>query len=280
MTSIPLSTKLGAGYAEVIGDPIDHSLSPLIHTFWLAAVEVEASYTRRKVSRAELPAYLAEKRSDPAWRGSNVTMPLKLDAVALADGAADWAVTAGAANLLMMREGNLIAANTDVGAIATLLSRLQQAKARMGSVILLGNGGAARAALVALKLVGLSNVRIQARDLGEATKLAVEFGLEAEPELFTAPIVSDGLINATPLGMAGRDCLNCDLDRMPGQGWVFDMVYDPAETPLIAAARARGLQTVDGLHMLVEQAAASFKLFFGRDAPRDRDAELWQKLKS
>ena len=279
MTSTPPSTELSTGYAEVIGDPIEHSLSPLIHTFWIEALGIEASYGRRQLSRAELPAYLAERRSDPAWRGSNVTMPLKLDAVALADGAADWAVAAGAANVLVMREGKLIAANTDVGAIAALLSRLHQAKAHMGSVILLGNGGAARAALVALKLVGISNVRIQARDLGEASKLAVEFGLEVEPELFTAPIVSDGLINATPLGMPGRDCLNCDLDRMPDRGWVFDMVYDPAETPLIAAARARGLQVVEGLAMLVEQAATSFKLFFGKDAPRDRDALLWQKLR-
>lgn len=279
MTSPPPSTVLRAGHAEVIGDPIDHSLSPLIHTFWIEALGLDASYSRRRVSRADLPAYLAEKRSDPDWRGSNVTMPLKLDAVALADGAADWAVAAGAANVLMMRERKLVAANTDVGAIAALLSRLYQAKARMGSVILLGNGGAARAALVALKLVGIANVRIQARDLAEAVKLAVEFKLEVEPELFTAPIVGDGLINATPLGMAGRDCLNCDLDGMPDQGWVFDMVYDPAETPLIAAARARGLQLVDGLHMLVEQAATSFKLFFGKDPPRDRDAELWHKLK-
>ena len=266
-------------YAEVIGHPIDHSLSPTIHGFWLEALGIDASYGRRKVTRAELPGYIAEKRGDPAWRGSNVTMPLKLDAIELADGAADWAVAAGAANLLMMREGKLIAANTDVGAIATLLSKLHQAKARMGSVILLGNGGAARAALVALKLVGISNVRIQARDLAEARKLAVEFGLDTRPELFTAPIVSDGLINATPLGMAGRDCLNCDLHRMPDHGWVLDMVYEPAETPLIEAARARGLQVADGLAMLVEQAATSFKLFFGKDAPRDRDAQLWQKLR-
>lgn len=266
-------------HAEVIGDPIEHSRSPLIHGFWLQTLGIDASYGRRKVSRAELPAYIAEKRSDQDWRGSNVTMPLKLDAVALADGAADWAVAAGAANVLMMREGKLVAANTDVGAIATLLTRLHQAKARMNSVILLGNGGAARAALVALKLVGIANVRIQARDLAEATKLAVEFGLDVEPAPFTAPIVSDGLINATPLGMAGRDCLNCDLERMPEQGWVFDMVYDPAETPLIGEARKRGLQTVDGLAMLVEQAATSFKLFFGKEAPRDRDADLWQKLK-
>lgn len=265
-------------YAEVIGDPIDHSLSPAIHGFWLEALGIEASYRRRKVGRSDLPAYLEEKRADENWRGSNVTMPLKLDAVALADDATDRSVAAGAANVLMMREGRLVAANTDVGAIAILLARLYESKARMGSVTLLGNGGAARAALVALKLVGLSAVRIQARDLGAAYKLAVEFGLEAEPAPFTATIDTDGLINATPLGMPGQQCLNCDLSHMPQSGWVFDMVSEPAETPLIEAGRQRGLKTVGGLDMLVEQAATSFQLFFDRDAPRDRDAELWQKL--
>lgn len=266
-------------YAEVIGDPIDHSLSPTIHSFWLEALDIDASYGRRKVGRSDLPAYLEEKRVDEKWRGSNVTMPLKLDAVGLADEVTDRAVAAGAANVLMMREGRLVAANTDVGAIAILLSRLYEAKARMGSVTVLGNGGAARAALVALKLVGLSAVRIQARDLGAAYKLAVEFGLEAEPAPFTAQIQSDGLINATPLGMPGQQCLNCELSHMPQSGWVFDMVTGPVETPLIEAGRQRGLKTVGGLDMLVEQAATSFKLFFDRDAPRDRDEELWQRLR-
>lgn len=266
-------------YAEVIGDPVDHSLSPEIHGFWLKALSIDAEYGRRRVTRVELPAYLAEKRADPNWRGSNVTMPLKLDAIALADGATDRAVAAGSANLLMVREGRLAAANTDVGAIAVLLTRLHEAKARMDSVTLLGNGGAARAALVALKLVGLTAVRIQARDLAEARKLAVEFGLDAGPASFMEPIVSDGLINATPLGMPGRECLNCDLSRMSAQGWVFDMTYGPKDTPLIAAAREAGLHAMDGLHMLVEQAAASFKLFFDADPPRDRDTELWQLLR-
>ena len=266
-------------HAEVIGDPVDHSLSPLIHSFWLEALGIEASYGRRQVTRSGLPAYLSEKRADPDWRGSNVTMPLKLDAVALADDATDRAVAAGAANVLMMREGRLVAANTDVGAVATLLGRLRDAKARMGSVTLLGSGGAARAALVALKLIGISAVLIQARDLGEAMKLAVEFGLDVEPAPFTAPIGSDGLINATPLGMAGNDCLNCDLTHMSAGGWVFDMVSSPAATPLIAAARERGLAAVTGLDMLVEQAASSFQLFFDQDPPRDRDAILWQKLR-
>ena len=111
-------------YAEVIGDPIDHSLSPTIHGFWLETLGLEASYQRRKVARADLPAYLEEKRVDPDWRGSNVTMPLKLDAVALADDATDRAVAAGAANVLMIRDGRMVAANTDVGAIAILMTRL------------------------------------------------------------------------------------------------------------------------------------------------------------
>lgn len=271
MTSLP--------YAEVIGDPIEHSLSPTIHNFWLEALAIKASYGRKRVGRADLPTYLGEKQSDPDWRGSNVTMPLKLDAIAQADEASDRAVAAGAANVLMRRDGRLVAANTDVGAIAILLTRLYEAKARMGSVTLLGNGGAARAALVALKLVGIAAVRIQARDLGQAMKLAVEFGLEIEPAPFTAPIETEGLINATPLGMPGIDCLNCDLHRMHSDGWVFDMVATPQGTPLLEAARKRGLKIADGMDMLVEQAAASFKLFFDAAAPRDRDPQLWQKLK-
>lgn len=270
MTSLP--------YAEVIGDPIDHSLSPVIHRFWLDALGVDADYRRLRVTRADLPSYVAERIHDSAWRGSNVTMPLKLDAVALADEATDRAVAAGAANVLMVRNGKLVAANTDVGAIATLLARLHEAKAAMGSVTLLGNGGAARAALVALKLVGIRAVRIQARDMGEAMKLAVEFGLEAEPARFTKPVVGDGLINATPLGMTGRDCLHCNLEHLPANGWVLDMVTNSAETPLVAAARERGLAVLTGLDMLVEQAAASFTLFFGARPPRDRDTELWHKL--
>jgi shikimate dehydrogenase len=265
-------------YADVIGDPIDHSRSPTIHNFWLGALGIEADYHRRRIGRADLPGYLEQRRADPAWRGANVTMPLKLDAITLSDEASDRAVAAGAANLLLPRDGRIFAANTDVSAIMVLLARLHERKLAMESVTLLGNGGAARAALVALKSVGVTNVRIQARDMAQAMKLAVEFGLNVEPAPLTSPIASDGLINATPLGMAGRDCLNCDLSRLPPEGWVFDMVTDPPETPLLAAARQRELAVVTGTEMLVEQAATSFEMFFGMHAPRDRDEQLWQKL--
>lgn len=254
-------------------------MSPVIQNFWLKATGIDADYRRRLVTRAELPDYVKSVRADPAWRGSNVTMPLKLDALSLADEATDRAVAAGAANLILPREGRLFAANTDVGAIATLVDRQRQAGRVAGSVTLLGNGGAARAALVALKLLGIKPVQIQARDLQQATKLVVEFGLTLRPLPLIAPIESDALINSTPLGMTGRDCLNCELTRMPDKGFVFDMVTTPPETPLIAAAKERGLAVVTGLEMLVEQAASSFKLMFGADPPRGHDDILWQELR-
>jgi shikimate dehydrogenase len=266
-------------FAEVIGDPIEHSRSPEIHQFWLDALGIAADYRRCQVTSEELPAYVARVRADPLWRGSNVTMPLKQAALDLAEESTDRAVAAGAANLLLLRDGKLFAANTDVGAVATLIDRERKAGRRLGSVTLFGTGGAARAALVALKLLGMDLVRIQARDMGAATKLSVEFGLALAPRPLTAQVDSDALINATPLGMDGYACLNCDLAMVPHDGLVFDMVSTPAETPLVAAARARSMAVVTGLDMLVEQAATSFKLMFGVDAPRDRDAALWQRLR-
>ncbi len=266
-------------FAEVIGDPIEQSRSPDIHAFWLDALKIDADYRRRRVTEADLPAYVARVRADPLWRGSNVTMPLKRIALDLAEEATDRAVAASAANLLLMREGKLFAANTDVGAIAALVDRARKAGRLMNSITLFGCGGAARAALVALKLLGIDQVRIQARDMAAATKLAVEFGLALAPRPLLDPVDSDSLINATPLGMEGFACLNCDLSLLPAEGLVFDMVSVPADTPLIVAAKDRGLAVVSGLDMLVEQAATSFKLMFGVEPPRDRDADLFARLR-
>jgi shikimate dehydrogenase len=265
-------------FAEVIGDPIAHSRSPDIHGFWLDALGIAADYNRQRVTEAELPAYLAEVRADPLWRGTNVTMPLKRAALDLAEEATDRAVAASAANLLLIRAGRLFAANTDVGAIAILVDRQRAAGRQARTVTLFGTGGAARGVLVGLKTLGIDAVRIQARDMAAAAKLRIEFGLSLDPRPLTAPVDTDGLINATPLGMAGQACLNCDVGIMPAGGFVFDMVSNPDDTPLISAARARGLGIVIGLDMLVEQAATSFKQMFGQDPPRDRDPELMKRL--
>lgn len=264
-------------YAEVIGDPIVQSRSPAIHGFWLRALKIEGDYRPTLVTQADFPDYLAKRRADRDWRGCNVTMPLKLDAIDFADDATDRAVAAGAANLLLPREGKLVAANTDVGGALSVVKRLQEAGAAMGSVTLLGTGGAARAVLVALRFAKIPKVTIQARDMAEARKLSVEFRLSEAPQTFDAPITTDGLINATPLGMPGRDDLCCVLEEMPANGWVFDLVT-LADTGLVERARARGLRVANGLAMLIEQASESFPLLFDANPPRDQDAALLKEL--
>ena len=265
-------------HAEVIGDPIAQSLSPAIHGFWLEALGIDADYGRKLVTRAELKAYLDQTRADEHWRGCNVTMPLKLDALTLADDASDRALGTGAANIILPRQGKLLAGNTDVGAVAKLLEHIARAGAPMRSVTLLGSGGGARAVLTALHLVGLRQVRIQSRNVSEAMALAVQHNLEVEPVPFDAPLEGDGLINATPLGMAGQPPLDADLSVITKGGWVIDLITSPNPTALIRDAAARGMTAVGGLGMLVEQAAESFKLLFGQDPPRDRDDELMEKL--
>lgn len=267
------------GYAEVIGDPIAHSKSPVVHRFWLDRAGLDFDYRATRVARTELPAYLQDRRGDPHWRGCNVTMPLKLDAAMLADEASDRAVAAGAANILVPKDGLLLAGNSDVGGVLKLLGP-RLANGAPGGITLLGNGGAARAVLVALRMLNVDEATIQARDLAAATKLAVEFGLSQQPRPFDAPIDSAWLINATPMGMPGVRPIAIDIGRMPANGWVFDMVTDPVETMLLRAARARRLATIDGLAMLVEQAADSFMLLFGQEAPRLFDAELMARLRA
>ena len=266
-------------FAEVIGDPVAQSKSPAIHSFWLKAVGIAGDYRARQVTRSELAAYLADRRADPAWRGCNVTMPLKLDALLLADDPTDRATAAGAANLLIHRDGKLIAANTDVGAILTLVAPLVT-PGKAAPIILLGNGGAARAMLLALRLLGAGPVTLQARDMAEATKLAVEFRLEQGPRRFDTPVDSRGLINATPLGMAGVTPTRIDISGMPADGWVLDLVSAPLPTPLLASAVARGLTVIDGLSVLVEQAADSFELLFGQKPPREHDADLFAMMRA
>jgi shikimate dehydrogenase len=267
------------GYAEVIGDPVAQSKSPIIHRHWLDLAGLDFDYRPTRVARADLPTFLKDRRGDPDWRGCNVTMPLKLDAAMLADAASDRAIAASAANLLVPKEGRVLAGNTDVGAVLQLFGpKLTNGAPR--DITLLGNGGAARAVLVALRILGVGEVIIQARDLSAATKLAVEFGLSEGPRPFDAPIETGGLINATPMGMAGMPPLTIDIRAMPVKGWVFDLVTNPVETALLGTARARGLTTIDGLAMLVEQAAESFMLLFGSEAPRQDDAALMARLRA
>ena len=192
---------------------------PSIHGFWLEALKIDADYRRTLVTRADFPTYLAERRADPDWRGCNVTMPLKLDAVALADDATDRAVAAGAANLLLPREGKLIAANTDVGGVIAIA----RARAKAGR----GDGqrhrarqwrrGARGAGGAALAQDRQGDHRGARHGRGDASWRSSS-DLRWRRGRSTTPIDSDGLINATPLGMPGYDCLNCDARRDAAEG--------------------------------------------------------------
>lgn len=266
-------------YAEVIGDPIGHSKSPLIHNFWLAKLGIDADYRAARVSPGSLAQYIQDHRGDPNWLGCNVTMPLKLDALRAADEGEPEAMSVGAANLLRLQSGRIVAGNTDV---AGILSALPPSLMAAGTeVCVMGSGGAARAALAAMRSRDVALALLSVRNMEQGLALRKRFGfggcvrpLSEEHNYVTAGVI----INATPLGMRGKPGVPAEVLDALGKGRphavLLDMVYDPVETDLIRAARSAGLRTVDGLEMLVGQAAAAFETFFGQAAPREHDAEL------
>jgi shikimate dehydrogenase len=182
----------------------------------------------------------------------------------------------GAANLVLKKGMGLIAINTDVGAVVEPLRRQDFSGT---SALLIGAGGAARAARAALGEVGVRRVDVMNRSPGRAQALLRSARLEgrAIPLGDAVPKV-DLVLNATPLGMTGEPPLAINLGPLPSSAIVFDMVYDPVVTPLLQDARARGLRTIDGLAMLIEQAAASFERLFEAQPPRQDDTELRELL--
>lgn len=275
-------------YAEVIGDPIAQSKSPAIHGFWLDKLGIDADYRACHVRPDELEAYIAQRRADPAWRGCNVTMPHKQAVMPLLDRIDPEAARVGAVNTVVPGgDGILTGFNTDVaGFLEPLQPLLAQAHLfRMARVF--GAGGAARAIVAALAEAGFAVV-LAARDPAKARALLDELGRgndnHAVPLAHFAPPtdfafddregICDLVVNASPLGMAGHAPLDLDFSHVPPGSVVYDIVTHPLDTPLLIAARERGFATVDGLAMLIGQAAVAFEKFFGQPAPRQHDAEL------
>jgi shikimate dehydrogenase len=263
-------------YAEVIGDPISHSKSPLIHNFWLGKLGIDAEYRRCHVKAEELADYFAQRRQDAAWRGCNITVPHKVAALTEVDSVGDAAKTIGAINTVTSDRGKLFGHNTDC---AGFLEPLGDRHFEVVTVI--GAGGAARAVLAGLASRGAQWVSLQNRSLDKAQALLAEFGLTG----CAAPLgeevrLAELLVNTSSLGMVGQPELPPVEQYVADGGLVYDIVYAPLETRLLKAARARGLATVDGLSMLIGQAAAAFELFFGQPAPRQHDAELRALLTS
>jgi len=266
-------------YAEVIGDPIAHSKSPVIHGFWLDALGIDADYRKTHVTAAALADFVRDRRDDPVWRGCNVTVPHKIAALDLIEDRGDVRGSIGAINTIVRADdGALIGTNTDAAGFYAALGDTNLAGA---PVTVIGSGGAARAVLFALSRIGVGPVTILARSPLKGAALLALFGLKGDalPIPAVAPPAAL-LVNATTLGMVGQPPLDLDLGALPDDAVVYDIVYAPLETPLLKAARKRDLATIDGLEMLVGQAAVAFELFFDAAPPRDRDDELRALLTS
>ncbi len=259
--------KKPAPLAGVFGWPVAHSLSPFIHKAWLQEAGIEGHYHAFAVP----PTHLAKALQSIialGLAGVNVTVPHKeatlnlltqLDPTARAIGAVNCVVHDG--------NGNLRGLNTDAFGFWAHLSAAEPALDLSRPIMLCGAGGAARAALYALKQAGAQHITLVHRNPQAAENLAAEFSLQNLCTYADAPALMQKvklLINATPLGMQGQAPLPIALDAMPQDALVYDLVYTPLQTPLLQAAKARGLKTLDGLGMLVHQAAPSFEHFFGQ----------------
>ncbi|MDC0887192.1 shikimate dehydrogenase [Altererythrobacter sp.] len=291
MNSLSSSVPEGA-YAEVIGDPIAQSKSPVIHGFWIEARGLAADYRSTLVGPSDLRDFLARRKADPKWRGCNVTMPHKQAILPLLDSLDPLARRVGAVNTVVRQgDDSLRGFNTDVaGFLQPITGFLEQTHLfRMARII--GAGGAARAIVTALAGQNFVVV-LAARDPAKAQALLTE--LDPGGEHHVAPLdhfagktdfefddrrgCCDLVINASPLGMRGRPALDFHLTHAPPGSIFYDIVTDPVETAFLRAARVAGFETVDGISMLIGQAAEAFEKFFGCPAPRARDAALRERL--
>ncbi|WP_120716875.1 shikimate dehydrogenase family protein [Tsuneonella amylolytica] len=279
---------MSRSYAEVIGDPIAQSKSPAIHGFWLERLGIDAEYRACHVTAEGLADYLAARREDSDWRGCNVTMPHKQAIIPLLGQLDDLSAEVGAVNTVVREAtGSLIGTNTDVGGfVEPLRTHLRpQHLFRMARV--LGTGGAARAIVAGLARENLVLV-LAGRDPAKARKILDELGMGGEHHAvdlahFADPTdfafddregCLDLVVNASPLGMHGQPPLAFDWSHAPPGAIAYDIVTDPVETEFLRDARAAGHRTIDGLVMLIGQAALAFEKFFGMAAPREHDEEL------
>lgn len=252
--------------AFIIGWPVAQSRSPLIHGHWLAVHGLEGSYERIAVAPEDVENFI-RSLPESGFVGGNVTVPHKEIAHRLASERDPVAEATGAVNTLWIDGGQVCGANTDApGFLANLDDRAPGWDARSGDAVVLGAGGAASSVAWGLRNRGF-RVRLVNRTLPRAEALAARIGVGVSAHGWNAvpDLLRDArlLVNTTSLGMTGKEDLAIDLSRLPAHALVTDAVYVPLETPLLAAARARGLATVDGLGMLLHQAVFGFERWFG-----------------
>jgi len=256
--------------ACVIGWPIRHSRSPLIHGYWLRHHGIAGDYRREAVPPEAFAGFIGSL-AERGYVGANVTLPHKEAALRLAD-ADERARAVGAANTLWLEAGRLRATNTDVeGFVRNLDAAAPGWDRDADPAVVLGAGGSARAVLYGLLERGVGRIVLVNRSRDKAETLAADFAARFGPRITVAGWNEAGpalggaglLVNTTSLGMTGEPPLAIDLAPLPAHAVVADLVYAPLVTPLLAAAEARSLRTADGLGMLLHQAVRGFALWFG-----------------
>jgi shikimate dehydrogenase len=252
--------------ACLIGWPAAHSRSPVIHHYWLRTLDIAGGYVIEAVPPDEFKDFIF-RLSLRGFVGANVTIPHKERALALST-ADERARAVGAANTLWFENGELCSTNTDVEGFINNLDASAPGWDGCEDALVLGAGGAARAVVFGLLDRGIKRVHLANRTIARARVLADQFGANVLPVAWDAQgdiLPRAGLVvNTTSLGMKGQPPLELDVGRLPSHAVVADLVYVPLDTPLLAAARARGLKTADGLGMLLHQAVRGFELWFGR----------------
>ncbi len=252
--------------ACVIGWPVAHSRSPLIHGYWIRQHKLAAEYRREALEPHQVADFFATLNAR-GYAGCNVTLPHKEAALAASE-PDDRARAVGAANTLWLEGDRLRSTNTDVeGFTNNLDAAVPYWDRRQGEAVVLGAGGSARAVVYGLIERGFTRINVVNRTFDRAQALRDRFGAavhpagwQALPHLLTRARL---LVNTTLLGMTGQMPLQVDLAPLPQEAVVADLVYAPLETGLLVAARTRGLATADGLGMLLHQAVRGFSLWFG-----------------
>ena len=254
--------------AGVIGWPIQHSLSPRVHVFWLNEHGIDGSYEAIAVKPENVSRSL-KNLSDDGYAGINITVPHKEAALTCVDEADGFARRTGAVNTVVVKsDGTLHGTNTDgFGFLENLKNGAPNFQPKQGTAVILGAGGAARAIVVALIDAGVPEIKLVNRTLGRADALADQIGgpITTVPWQNRTAVLADAalLVNTSTLGMQNQPPLDLNLAGLPKETLVTDIVYAPLETELLKAARLQGNATVDGLGMLLHQARPGFKSWFG-----------------
>lgn len=254
--------------AGVMGQPIMHSRSPMLHNYWLEAHGLKGRYVPLAIAPEGLAAAL--KALKPlGFSGCNLTIPHKQAAMAVVDELDNASQKIGAISCVTVREdGTLAGSNNDwIGFVRNLKEAKPDWRASAGAAVVLGAGGASRAVCYGLLQEGATEIRLVNRDLARAKILATEFGSAIKAYAWDERhALLEGaalLVNTTSLGMVGQPALELDLARLPAAALVSDVIYIPLETALLKAAKARGHETVNGLGMLLHQGPLAWKHWFG-----------------